>query len=195
MTHPLIAGTQSHPLTLTDSLDKHMNSPLHVASGKGHTAIIIALVEEGGADVNSKGGERNDTPLMLTVSHTHLLLHVLGCSLHMHPLIQARAGHSEAARYLLAKGADVTAVDDNGDSALSVAATNSMVTLLRGEHTVLCSAVLTVVLMVATNLHELLCLLIGFSCTLSCLHHFALICTLTPDLFNPCRGVDGADSQ
>ena len=66
-----------HSLTLTDSLDKHMNSPLHVASGKGHTAIIIALVEEGGADVNSKGGQMNDTPLMLTVSHTHLLLHTL----------------------------------------------------------------------------------------------------------------------
>lgn len=44
-----------------------MKSPLHIASGHGHTAIIIALVEEGGADVNCKGGERNDTPLMLTV--------------------------------------------------------------------------------------------------------------------------------
>lgn len=47
--------------------------------------------------------------------------------------LQARAGHSEAARYLIAKGADVTAVDDNGDSALSVATTTSMVTLLKGR--------------------------------------------------------------
>ncbi len=46
---------------------------------------------------------------------------------------QAKAGHSEAARYLLAKGADVTAVDDNGDSALSLAATTSMVSLLKGQ--------------------------------------------------------------
>ncbi len=46
--------------------------------------------------------------------------------------MQARAGHSEAARYLLAKGADVTAVDDNGDSALTVATTHSMVSLLKG---------------------------------------------------------------
>ena len=51
-----------------DTLDSDLKSPLHIASGKGHTAIIIALVEEGGADINSKGGERNDTPLMLTVS-------------------------------------------------------------------------------------------------------------------------------
>ena len=46
---------------------------------------------------------------------------------------QARGGHSEAARYLLAKGADVTLVDENGDSALSVAKSPSMVRLLRGK--------------------------------------------------------------
>ena len=39
-----------------------------MASEHGHTAIIVALVEEGGADINSKGGERGDTPLMLSVS-------------------------------------------------------------------------------------------------------------------------------
>lgn len=63
-----VKHASSHLTHLTDSLDGEMNSPLHIASDRGHTAIIIALVEEGGADVNSKGGERNDTPLMLTVS-------------------------------------------------------------------------------------------------------------------------------
>jgi len=89
--------------------DNDTYSPLHVASRQGHMAIIVALVEEGGADVNIKGGERGDTPLMLS----------------------ARSGHSEAARYLVAKGADVTAVDENGDSALSVAKSPSMVRLLK----------------------------------------------------------------
>ena len=51
---------------------------------------------------------------------------------HTHTHTQARGGHSEAARYLLAKGADVTAVDENGDSALSVAKTPSLVKLLKG---------------------------------------------------------------
>lgn len=50
-----------------DSVDNEEYSPLHVASRKGHTAIIVALVEEGGADVNVRGGEQGDTPLMLSV--------------------------------------------------------------------------------------------------------------------------------
>ena len=49
------------------SMDNEEYSPLHVASSKGHRAIIVALVEEGGADVNIRGGEREDTPLMLSV--------------------------------------------------------------------------------------------------------------------------------
>lgn len=53
---------------LTASADNDTYSPLHVASRQGHMAIIVALVEEGGADVNIKGGERGDTPLMLSVS-------------------------------------------------------------------------------------------------------------------------------
>ena len=57
----------SHSLSL-DAVDSEEYSPLHVASGKGHTAIIVALVEEGGADVNLRGGERGDTPLILSVS-------------------------------------------------------------------------------------------------------------------------------
>ena len=46
---------------------------------------------------------------------------------------QARGGHNEAARYLIEKGADVTAVDENGDTALTVAKSPSMVRLLKGE--------------------------------------------------------------
>ena len=48
-------------------------------------------------------------------------------------LPQARGGHNEAAKYLIEKGADVTAVDENGDTALTVAKTPSMVRLLKGE--------------------------------------------------------------
>ena len=48
--------------------DDQLYSPLHVASESGHTAIIIALVEEGNANVNQKGGEKGDTPLMISVS-------------------------------------------------------------------------------------------------------------------------------
>lgn len=47
-------------------------------------------------------------------------------------VIQARSGQQEIARYLLAHGADLTAVDENGDSALTVAKTPSMVRLLKG---------------------------------------------------------------
>ena len=47
--------------------------------------------------------------------------------------LQARGGHNEAARYLIARGADVTAVDENGDTALTVAKSPSMVRLLKGK--------------------------------------------------------------
>jgi ankyrin repeat protein len=47
--------------------------------------------------------------------------------------LQAKGGHNEAARYLIAKGADVTAVDENGDTALTVAKSPSMVRLLKGK--------------------------------------------------------------
>lgn len=52
-----------------DSLDHDLYTPLHVASEVGHTAIIVALLEEGGADINRKGGERGETALMLSVRH------------------------------------------------------------------------------------------------------------------------------
>ena len=55
---------------ISDQADEEGYSPLHLASSEGHTAIIVALVEEGGADVNLQGGERKDTPLMLSVSHS-----------------------------------------------------------------------------------------------------------------------------
>ena len=42
-------------------------SPLHVASSCGHVAVIVALVEEGGADLDQQAGEARDTPLMLSV--------------------------------------------------------------------------------------------------------------------------------
>ena len=50
-------------------MDHNLYTPLHVASEAGHTAIIVALLEEGGADINMKGGERGDTALMLSVRH------------------------------------------------------------------------------------------------------------------------------
>ena len=52
----------------TDSMDSKTLAPLHIASSQGHMSIIVALVEEGGADINSRGGDQKDTPLILTVS-------------------------------------------------------------------------------------------------------------------------------
>ena len=52
----------------SDLMDEEGRSPLHIASSEGHTAIIVALVEEGRADVNLQGGDKKDTPLMLSVS-------------------------------------------------------------------------------------------------------------------------------
>ena len=56
-------------------------------------------------------------------------MHIVHCTLSL----QARGGHNEAARYLIARGADVTAVDENGDTALTVAKSPSMVRLLKGK--------------------------------------------------------------
>ena len=53
-------------------------APLHLASQAGHTAIIVALVEEGNADVNKKGGKKGDTALMLSVSDEQA---IMGCAL------------------------------------------------------------------------------------------------------------------
>jgi ankyrin repeat protein len=89
--------------------DYDQYTPLHSAAKSGHTAIIVALVEEGDADINQKGGERGETPLMIT----------------------ARGGHMKAAEYLLSKGADVTLVDEQGDTALSMATNPSMITMLK----------------------------------------------------------------
>jgi ankyrin repeat protein len=43
-------------------------SPLHMASSRGHMTVIVALVEEGGADVNLQAEGTGDTPLILSVS-------------------------------------------------------------------------------------------------------------------------------
>lgn len=54
-----------------------------MASEAGHTAIIVALVEEGSADVNKKGGLKGDTALMLSVSGKILqVIDVSQCSCH-----------------------------------------------------------------------------------------------------------------
>ena len=47
-------------------------------------------------------------------------------------LPQARHGHREATEYLLSKGADMTLEDDYGDTALTVAKTSSIATLIKG---------------------------------------------------------------
>lgn len=83
-----------HPLCPTETVDSNVCTPLHHAAESGNIAIVIALVEEGRADINKASGERGDTPLITTARH----------------------GHSQQARYLLSHGADVTAVNDDGMS-------------------------------------------------------------------------------
>ena len=82
----------SFPIVHSDSTDSSLNTPLHYASSHGNMAIIVALVEEGGANINKPSGERGDTPLM----------------------VSAREGQCQTAKYLLSKGADVTAVNEDG---------------------------------------------------------------------------------
>ena len=41
------------------------HTPLHVT---GHMTIGVALVEESNVDINQRGGDKRDTPLMLSVS-------------------------------------------------------------------------------------------------------------------------------
>ena len=52
----------------TGIIDNDSYTPLHVASKMGHTAIVVALIEEGNVDIDERGGDKGDTPLMLTVS-------------------------------------------------------------------------------------------------------------------------------
>ena len=49
-------------------------------------------------------------------------------------LFQAREGHTETAKYLLSHGADITATDNKGESALTLASTPGMVTILKGKN-------------------------------------------------------------
>ena len=56
------------PIPLLGAENNDHYAPLQVASQAGHTAIIVALVEEGNADINQKGGKKGNTPLMLSVS-------------------------------------------------------------------------------------------------------------------------------
>lgn len=53
---------------MIEATDSNDLAPLHVASKLGHTAIVVALLEEGSADINQRGGDKGDTPLMLSVS-------------------------------------------------------------------------------------------------------------------------------
>ncbi len=53
---------------LIESTDANDHTPLHVASRLGHTAIVVALLEESNVDINQRGGDKRDTPLMLSVS-------------------------------------------------------------------------------------------------------------------------------
>ena len=41
-----------------------------MASSQGHMTVIVALVEEGGANINQQTTDTEDTPLMLSVSRT-----------------------------------------------------------------------------------------------------------------------------
>lgn len=44
-----------------------------MASSHGHMTVIVALVEEGGANINQQTTDTEDTPLMLSVSRTSIL--------------------------------------------------------------------------------------------------------------------------
>lgn len=57
-----------------DSKDDDNYTPLHIASRMGHTAIVVALIEEGNASINERGGEKGDTPLMQSVRTRMLLI-------------------------------------------------------------------------------------------------------------------------
>ena len=87
-----VVNPSTCPLCPADTVDRNVCTPLHHAAESGNIAIVIALVEEGRADINKASGERRDTPLITT----------------------ARQGHSQQARYLLSHGADVTAVNEDG---------------------------------------------------------------------------------
>lgn len=113
---------------ITDTVDDSGYTPLHVAASKGHTAIIVALIEEGNANIDVRGGDNKDTPLMLSVSCIPYFLKIF------QNIMQAREGHKETAEYLLSKGADITLTDKSGETALNVAKTPSMIKLLNGKY-------------------------------------------------------------
>lgn len=64
---PFCSFLLSHSLLSPDALSSSSQSPLHVASSHGHMTVIVALVEEGGADINLQTTETGDTPLILSV--------------------------------------------------------------------------------------------------------------------------------
>jgi mitogen-activated protein kinase kinase kinase 19 len=51
----------------TAALSSSSQSALHVASSHGHMTVIVALVEEGGADINLQTSQTGDTPLIISV--------------------------------------------------------------------------------------------------------------------------------
>ena len=83
-------------LSFPDTLTSSSQSPLHIASSHGHMTVIVALVEEGEADINLPTSDSGETPLMLSVSNTttHTLTHYYNKDTHSptHTLTHIQTG-------------------------------------------------------------------------------------------------------
>ncbi|XP_072182009.1 uncharacterized protein [Diadema setosum] len=94
------------PLT-ADARDDRSAAPIHAASQSGSVDVVVALLGQG-VDVNERG-HAGATPLHVSAS----------------------AGQTQVANTLLHHGADVTLVDDRGKTAVDVAKTKRMKSVLK----------------------------------------------------------------
>ena len=110
------------------------DSPLLVATRRGHHNVAILLLQHG-ADVNEANGGQNMSLLMAAAANGNLemvrILLEYGADVNMQSFIgvsalmnACRGGHSETAKILLECGADVNMQDDDGRSPLMIAGQN-----------------------------------------------------------------------
>ncbi|SPN98681.1 uncharacterized protein DNG_01725 [Cephalotrichum gorgonifer] len=124
--------------------DYRRYTPLHLAARQGHVEFIELLLKDRGDDIDKEARSREgEAPLHVAVGHPRVVELLLGLDVVIDsrdamggtPLHRAVIeGHAESALLLLGQGADISAKDDNGNTARQYSIRKNLVAVLEESH-------------------------------------------------------------